>query len=76
LATERGREGRGDGRARRGLRGGAESVGQRGEDEERKGEGEADRRGPGVSVAGKKKKERRRGVPAQMMADGPLGRLG
>jgi hypothetical protein len=41
------------------LRGGAGSVGQREEDEKRKREGEADRRGPGVSVVGKKKKERR-----------------
>jgi hypothetical protein len=40
------------------LRGGAGSVGQRGEEEEKKGEGEADRRGPSISVAVKKRKRR------------------
>jgi hypothetical protein len=47
----------------------------RGRRKEREG-GDAERRGPGVSVAGKKKKKRRRGGPARGRLDGPLGRLG
>jgi hypothetical protein len=61
------------------LRGGAGSVGQRGEEEERKGEGEADRRGPGVSARGEKEKgeeERWAGAGDGRRAAGPSGLKG
>jgi hypothetical protein len=61
------------------LRGGAGSVGQRGEEEERKGEGEADKRGPGVSARGEKEKgeeERWAGAGDGRRAAGPSGLKG
>jgi hypothetical protein len=76
LAAERGREGK----EAAGCCGDcAAAPGQLGSERKKKGKGkgEANRRGPGVSVAGKKKKkERRRGGPARVLADGPLGPSG
>jgi hypothetical protein len=58
------------------LRGGAGSgAAARGRRKE-KGGGEADRRGPDVSVAGEKEKKRRRGGPARGRLEGPLGPKG
>jgi hypothetical protein len=61
------------------LRGGAGSVGWRGEEEERKGEGEADRPGPRVSARGEKEKgeeERWAGAGVGRRAAGPSGLKG
>jgi hypothetical protein len=50
-----------DGRARQGLRGGAESVGQRGEEEERKGERGKGRLTGGAQGSASRRKRKRRG---------------
>jgi hypothetical protein len=73
LAAERGREGRGTT-----GRGGdcAAAPGELGSEErKKKGKGKGRLTG-GAQVSASRGKRKRRGGPAQMMDDGPLGRLG
>jgi hypothetical protein len=58
------------------LRGGAGSVGSERKKKKGKGKGRLTGGAQVSALAGKKKKERRRGGPARVLADGPLGRLG